>query len=136
VTLPVYEVPLVIHEGRDETLDFGPITRLDSNGDPQPVDLTLPGTKLWFFAKAFTSDEDADAVVAKTYVQGGGGSGITVDGSGFKNTGTISIAASETENGGTTRRLAYDLMLEDSVGGKDTIQYGPLTILRSTGRPA
>lgn len=125
---------LVVFSGRTEVFDLGPVSRPDTVGVDQPIDLTLAGTKLWFTVKERAGT--AVALIQKTYVAGGASVGIDVVTTGAKNTGTITIAAVDTEALTSVSRWVWDLLLEESGGRRTTLDAGSFKIRVGVGQPA
>jgi hypothetical protein len=129
---------IVVEAQRDEVLDFGPITRIsDATGLPVGIDLSVAGTKLWFTVKANLDDTYAEALIAKTYVQGGSPDGFAI---------TTPISTDDPNGTITIERtlLAYDdvlvawwdLTIEEPGGRRSTVDGGAFKIRLPVSDPA
>lgn len=128
---------LTVRAARTTILDYGPVTRPDLAGVEQPIDLTLTGTKLWFTVKRHQEDAEASEVFQKTYVAGGAAVGITVVGTGSKNTGTITVDPADVSSSpGKTWVGFYDLLLEEPGGRRSSIDDGAFKVFAVTAVPA
>ncbi len=126
---------LVVFSGRTEVFDLGPVSRPDTAGVLQPIDLTVAPVKLWFTVKERAGS--TVALIQKTWVASGAvSSGIVITATGSKNTGTISIAASETATFADVRRYVWDLLLEETGGRRTTLDSGSFKIRVGVGQPA
>lgn len=128
---------LVMKAGQDGVFAFGPVYR---GGDPaQPIDLSIAGTKLWFTVKQHAADTDAAAKVQRTYLASGGGAGITVAGTGDKNTGTIIVPRADVVALALTETVvwSWDLLVEEpGAQQRDEIDSGAFKIRIGISRPA
>lgn len=130
------DLDLVIYAGREETFDLGPVTRDDTNGDPQAVDLNVAGTKLWFTIRKKVGD--AAAYVEKTWVFGGASDGIAIT-TGASTTvpnGTVTLDETDTDDVTETVRYPCELLLEEAGAKRSTIARGTIKIRPSISRPA
>ncbi len=126
--------------GEQILLDFGPITRPDTAGVQQPINLRAVGTKLRFMAKRSKTDLDAAAEIDKNYAVAAGPAftqnGIYVPDTALDNTGYVQIDPSETADILIALYLEWELWLEEASGRKTLIDYGPLKIQAATLRGA
>jgi hypothetical protein len=128
---------LVLRRGRTAILDFGPVSRVDDSTDPPtvvPLDLLVPGTKLWLVAKRNPTDADADAVIFKKYVAGGvSDAGWTIDAIGDNNTGSLEILVPA--NLAQTEKLPWELIMEEPTGRRDTVDGGYAIVRYGVSNP-
>lgn len=92
-----------------------------------PVDLRLPGTKLWFTAKRKLADQAADAVLAKTYEEGIEG-GISVLTGAPGNVASTELEPADTAGLAGETLLEWDLQLLEPDGTRTTLERGRLLI--------
>lgn len=124
---------LVVEAERTEVFEFGPVTRKNSVGVKQPIDLALVGTKLWFTVKRHVDDAYTDAVVAKTYEMTGGGPtgtgfSITTPSSTTAANGTITVADTEVVITDDLEIYVWDLTIEEPSGRRETVERGAFKV--------
>lgn len=106
-------IPIVsFAEKRGETLDY----LITVSG----VDLTVPGTKLWFTGKVSKNSPDNQAIWQKTIANGG----VVVTGA---TTATATLQPTDTANLADGTGVYYDVQVETSTGRVQTAFEGSIT---------
>jgi hypothetical protein len=118
--------------GTDDYFEFGGVTRGPGGN---PIDLTLPGSRIWFTARACL---DCTPLVTKTSGVTGGPGGITVDDptSTAKNMLTVTVAAADTEMITKTVDLIFDVFLEEPSGRRSSLFRGEWQVRAAITTPA
>jgi hypothetical protein len=114
---------LTLHKGDTHYLEVA-VTREDSNGVDQPVNIT--DAKLWFTAKVDAKDLDEDAIIQK------GTTNTTLSGIDITDAAggeaVIKLDAADTEVGIGTQFLYWDLQMKETDNTITTLNSGRLAL--------